>query len=75
MARRRDRLPFTVQAMLHVLTDYQDVDWGSDDPLEVKRQDSFLREWAQMHIDAEVPMPDFLSALMRGVERREKGGQ
>ncbi|HEX6369071.1 MAG TPA: hypothetical protein VF006_09060 [Longimicrobium sp.] len=70
MRRSREELPFTAEAMLHVLRDYRDVDWGSDDPLERKRQDSFLREWAQMHIDADLPVPDFLQALMRGVNRR-----
>jgi hypothetical protein len=70
MGHPEDKLPFTARAMLHVLRDYRDVDWGSDDPAEVRRQDGFLREWAQMHIDAELPVPDFLVALMRGVNRR-----
>jgi hypothetical protein len=67
---RREPLPFAVRAMLHVLNDYRDVDWGSDDPAEVRRQDAFLREWAQMHLDADLPVPDFLQTLMRGVTRR-----
>jgi hypothetical protein len=70
MARSDQQLPFTMRAMLEILKDYRDVDWTSDEPAQVKRQDSFLRDWAQLHLDAEIPIPGYLAVLMRGVWRR-----
>lgn len=74
MGHPEDKMPFTARAMLHVLRDYRDVDWGSDDPAEMKRQDAFLREWAQMHLDAELPVPEFLKLVLKGATRRRGTG-
>lgn len=67
-------LPFTARAMLDTLRGYRNVDWGSTDPAQVKRQDAFLREWAEIHRDAQVPLPDFLLAVLQGPDRRRARG-
>jgi hypothetical protein len=74
VARLKQQLPFTVAAMLHVLADYRDVAWDSDLPEDRERQDRFLRDWARMHVDAEVPVPDFLETLLKGANRRRAAG-
>lgn len=67
-----ERIPFTAAALLEVLRWYNDVDWNSDDPAQQARKDAFLCDWAQMHADAGLPAPGFLTVVAAGAQRRKQ---